>query len=377
MTRGSTMETSSDAAGKAVPEKSAGPGAGRRHLLKLAGVVAALGASACQAAEQPARGAAFAQDTRGWDKTFPRSPLVNHEKVSFNNRLGIKLVADLYVPKNLDRKKRAPAIIVGHPYGGVKEQTSGLYAQTMAERGFITIAFDASYNGESGGQPHFIASPEAFVEDFSAAVDYLGTNPLVDRNRIGVIGVCGSGGFGLAAAEIDPRIKAVATVSMYDIGQASRQGLAESLDKAGLRKNLEKIAAQRWAEVDGGQRAMVIGTPEVITEHSSAIDREFFDYYRTPRGHHPRSTTAMSLTSGAAMSLFWSFEHLDWISPRPVLFITGDQAHSRIFSEHAFKKASEPKELYIVPGAGHVDLYDRVKLIPWDKLTSFFNNHLA
>lgn len=371
------METKSDAAGKAVPGKSAGPGAGRRHLLKLAGVVAALAASACQAAEHPARGAAFAQDTGVWDKTFPRSPLVNHEKVSFNNRLGIKLVADLYVPKNLDRKQRAPAIIVGHPYGGVKEQTSGLYAQTMAERGFITIAFDASYNGESGGQPHFIASPEAFVEDFSAAVDYLGTNPLVDRNRIGVIGVCGSGGFGLAAAEIDPRIKAVATVSMYDIGQASRQGLAESLDQAGLKKNLEKIAAQRWAEVDGGQRAMVIGTPEVITEHSSAIDREFFDYYRTPRGHHPRSTTAMSLTSGAAMSLFWSFEHLDWISPRPVLFITGDQAHSRIFSEHAFKKASEPKELYIVPGAGHVDLYDRVKLIPWDKLTSFFNNHLA
>jgi uncharacterized protein len=198
-----------------------------------------------------------------------------------------------------------------------------------------------------------------------------------NEHRIGVIGVCGSGGFGLAAAEIDPRIKAVATVSMYDIGQARRQGLAESLDNAGLRKNLEKIAAQRWAEVDGGQRAMVIGTPEVITEHSSAIDREFFDYYRTPRGHHPRSTTAMSLTSGAAMSLFWSFEHLDWISPRPVLFITGDQAHSRIFSEHAFKKASEPKELYIVPGAGHVDLYDRVKLIPWDKLTSFFNNHLA
>ena len=352
----------------------------KRHLQTLAGTAAALGLIACQEAAPPVQAGAFAkataQDTAVWDKTFPKSALVNHEKVSFDNRLGIKLVADLYVPRNLDRTKRAPAIIVGHPYGGVKEQTSGLYAQTMAERGFVTLAFDASYNGESGGQPHFIASPEAFVEDFSASVDYLGTNPLVDRNRIGVLGVCGSGGFGLAAAEIDPRIKAAATVSMYDIGQAVRQGLAESFDKEALRKLLENIAAQRWAEADGARRAMVVGTPEVITERSSAIDREFFDYYRTPRGQHPRSTTAMSLTSGAAMSLFWSFEHLDRISPRPVLFITGDRAHSRIFSEHAFKKASEPKELFIVPGAGHVDLYDRVHLIPWDKLTSFFHEHL-
>jgi hypothetical protein len=303
---------------------------------------------------------------------------VNHEKVSFYNRLGINLVADLYVPKNLERRKQFPAIIVGHPFGGVKEQTSGLYAQTMAGRGFITLAFDASYNGESGGQPHFIASPEAFVEDFSAAVDFLGTKPSVDRERIGVIGVCGSGGFGLAAAEIAPRIKAVATVSMYDIGQARRQGLAENLDEDALKKSLEVIAAQRWAQIDGAERAMAIGTPESITASSSEIDKEFYDYYRTPRGHHPRSTTAMSRTSDASMMLFdWSFEHLDWISPRPVLFVTGDHAHSRIFSEHAFKKASEPKELLLVPGAGHVDLYDRVELIPWDKLASFFNEHLT
>ncbi|RKH47937.1 alpha/beta hydrolase [Corallococcus sicarius] len=360
-----------------VRRTSVGPGALRRHLLKVAAVAAAVGTLACQSAGQGAGGAASAQATEAWDKTFARSALVSHEKVTFHNRLGIKLVADLYVPTNLDRTKRAPAIIVGHPYGGVKEQTSGLYAQTMAERGFITLAFDASYNGESGGQPHFIASPEAFVEDFSASVDYLGANPLVDRDRIGVIGVCGSGGFGLAAAAIDPRIKAVATVSMYDIGQATRQGLAEQLDKGALTKNLERIAAQRWAEVDGAPRAMTVGTPEVITERSSAIDREFFDYYRTPRGQHPRSTTAMSLTSAAPMSLFGSFEHLERISPRPVLFITGDHAHSRIFSEHAFAKASEPKELFVVPGAGHVDLYDRVQLIPWDKLTSFFHSQLG
>jgi fermentation-respiration switch protein FrsA (DUF1100 family) len=319
---------------------------------------------------------AFAQNTLGWDKTFPKSTQVEHQKVSFYNRLGINLVGDLYIPRSLDRSRRYPAIVVGHPYGGVKEQTSGLYAQTMAERGFVTLAFDASYNGESGGQPRFIASPEALVEDFSAAVDYLGTNALVDRGRIGVIGICGSGGFSLAAAQIDPRIKAVATVSMYDIGQANRQGLAESVDVAALKKSLGDIAAQRWAEADGAAKAMFIGTPETLTDNSTAIDREFFDYYRTPRGHHPRSTTAITRTSSAPMVLFSAFEHLDWISPRPVLFITGDRAHSRIFSEQAFKKASEPKEIYVVPGAGHVDLYDRVNLIPWDKLTSFFTQHL-
>src|SRR5215207_7068467 len=293
-------------------------------------------------------GTALAQGPLAWDKTFPRSARVDHQKVTFVNRLGISLVGDLYVPKNLDRSRRHPAIIVGHPFGAVKEQTSGLYAQTMAERGFVTLAFDASYNGESGGQPHFIASPEAFVEDFSAAVDYLGRNTLVDRDRIGVIGVCGSGGFSLAAAQIDPRIRAVATVSMYDIGQAARQGLAERLDTAALKRSLEHIAAQRWAEVDGAERTMVIGTPEAITERSTEIDREFYDYYRTPRGQHPRSTTAMTLTSSAPTSLFTAFEQLDCISPRPVLFITGDKAHSRLFSEHAYQRASQPKELYVV-----------------------------
>lgn len=319
---------------------------------------------------------ASAQGTLAWDKTFPRSARVDHKKVTFYNRLGIALVADLYLPKGLDRSRLHPALVVGGPYGAVKEQSSGLYAQAMAERGFVAVAHDPSYVGESGGQPHGIASSEALVEDFSAGVDFLGGLPYVDRERIGLIGVCGSGGFGLAAAEIDPRIKAVATISMYDIGQAMRQGLAESLDVVALRQNLEQIAAQRWAEVDGAERTLVIGTPQVLTEASSAIDREFFDYYRTPRGQHPRSTAAFSRTSGAQMSLFWSFQHLDWISPRPVLFITGEQAHSRLFSEHAYRLASEPKELVIVRGAGHVDLYDRVHLIPWGKLKSFFNSNL-
>lgn len=320
---------------------------------------------------------ALAQSTLAWDKTFPKSDRVDHRKVSFYNRLGITLVADLYIPKNIDHSRRHAALVVGGPFGAVKEQASGLYAQTMAERGFITIAHDPSYVGESGGQPHGIASSEALVEDFSAAVDFLGGLPYVDREGIGVIGVCGSGGFGLAAAEIDPRIKAVATVSMYDIGQAKRQGLAADMDEAALRRNLNEVSAQRWAEVDGAERTMVIGTPQVLTAASTAIDREFYDYYRTPRGQHPRATTAFSRTSDAQMMLFWSYQHLNWISPRPVLFITGDQAHSRIFSEHAYSRASEPKELFIVPGAGHVDLYDRVNLIPWEKLQSFFDKHLA
>ena len=319
---------------------------------------------------------ATAADTLAWDKTFPQSPNVTHQKVSFNNRLGITLVADLYLPKNLDRSKKHPAIIVGGPYGAVKEQSAGLYAQTMAERGFVTVAHDPSYNGESGGQPHFTASSEALVEDFSAAVDFLGTKPFVDRERIGVIGVCGSGSFGLAAAETDSRIKAVATVSMYDIGQAHRQGLGESQDTAAVKDSVAEISKLRWAEVDGAERAMAIGTPQVLTENSSAIDREFFDYYRTPRGQHPRSSTAFWRTGGAQMMLFWSFANLEWISPRPVLFITGDHAHSRIFSEHAFKKASQPKELHVVPNAGHVDLYDRVELIPFEKLNAFFSEHL-
>ena len=217
---------------------------GRRNLLKLAGMsVAGLGMTS--AIETPA----FAQGTLAWDKTFPKSDRVDHRKVTFNNRLGITLVADLYVAKTIDRSQRHPALVVGGPYGAVKEQSSGLYAQTMAERGYITLAHDPSYVGESGGQPHDTASAEALVEDFSAGVDFLGRLPFVDRERIGVLGVCGSGGFGLAAAEIDPRIKAVATVSMYDIGQAKRQGLAPHWTRArsgGTSTRSRRNAGPRW-----------------------------------------------------------------------------------------------------------------------------------
>ena len=277
----------------------------RRAMLNLAGA----GAIAFGALTVPA-GAAAAQSPAAWDKTFAKSDRVDHQKVSYTNRLGIRLVADLYIPKNLDRSRKHAAIVVGTPFGAVKEQSSGLYAQTMAERGFVAIAHDPSYVGESGGQPHNTASQEALVEDFSAGVDYLGGLPFVDRDRIGVLGVCGSGGFVLAAAEIDPRIKAVATVSLYDIPQASRQGLAATLDVAQMKKSLEQVANARWAAVDGTPPAVMPGTPVALTASSTAIDREFYDYYRTPRGQHPRATTGFTSTSHAQLKLGGSFERL-------------------------------------------------------------------
>ncbi|WP_105031944.1 alpha/beta hydrolase [Arthrobacter ruber] len=355
---------------------------GRRNILKLAGVGgAALGAFsiASAAASGPGGGSAPAPAPAvdpSWDKTFPRNPLVAHEKVTFPNRLGLTLVADLYTPQNASSSAPMRALVVGHPFGGVKEQTSGLYAQTMAERGFVTIAFDASYNGESGGLPHFIASPEAFVEDFSAAVDYLGRHPLVDRERIGVLGVCGSGGFSIAAAQTDTRMKAVATVSMYDMGRDRRQQLGDTWTQQQRREHVEQMSRQRWIEAEGGPTEYIVGTPATITADSPDVAKEFYDYYRTPRGQHPRSTTEMSMTSNGALMQFYPFDNIEWIAPRPVLLVHGEVANSRYFSEDAYAQAAEPKELYIVPGAGHVDLYDRVDLIPWDKLTFFFNENL-
>lgn len=311
-----------------------------------------------------------------WDKTFPQSDQVSVEKVSFKNRYDITVVADMYLPKDLNRSQKHAAIVIGHPFGGVKEQSSGLYAQQLAERGFVTLAFDLSYGGESGGTPRHLASPETYVDDFSAAVDFAGKQPFVDRNRIGAIGICGSGGFGVAAAAIDPRIKAIATVSMYDMGRERRQGYQDVMGVAERKKHLEQIAAQRWSEVDGAPVRMQMGTPDSIDEHSPEVAKEFFDYYRTPRGQHPRCTTGITYTSSAPMMNFFPFANIELISPRPVLFIAGERAHSRYFSEDAYKLASEPKELYIVPGAGHVDLYDRVALIPFDKLNEFFTRNL-
>ncbi|MBU7600801.1 alpha/beta hydrolase [Streptomyces sp. P38-E01] len=367
----------SDESRESMTAPGSGRGPQRRQLLMMGGAAVAAGSLAVGGSTT-----AYAQTARRgstWDKTFPRSRKVDHTKVSFRNRLGIELVADLYSPKRL--RGRARALIVGHPFGGVKEQTSGLYAQTMAERGFVTLAFDASYNGESGGRPRHIASLETFVEDFSAAVDYLGTRRFVARERIGVIGVCASGGFSLSAAQIDPRLKAVATVSMYDMGRAYRDGQGyapapSEKNTVGERKRaLAEAAEQRWAEFDGGEVRYGGGSAVPLKPSQQAAADEFAEYYATPRGQHPRSHP-LTLTSLGAIANFMPLAQIELTAPRPLLFIAGERAHSRYYSEDAYAQAPEPRELHIVPGAGHVDLYDKVDLIPWKKLTGFFDKHL-
>ncbi len=309
-------------------------------------------------------------------RTFPLSENVTVEKVSFPNRYGITLVGEMYLSKDMDRSQKYPAIIVGTPYGGVKEQGAGIYAQTMAERGFVALAFDQSYNGESGGEPRRISSPEIFTEDFSAAVDFLGTREFVDRDKIGVIGMCGSGGFALTAAQVDTRIKAIAPIVMYDMSRVKALGWMDAMTEEERKDYLDQIGEQRWAEFEGGEVKMIVGTPETIDENTDPIGREFYEYYREPRGEHPRSTTEMTMTSDAAFMNFPLLYYIESISPRPILFVTGEVAHSKYFTDDTYEMAAEPKELYVVPGAGHVDLYDRVDLIPFDKLESFFRTSL-
>ena len=314
--------------------------------------------------------------------TFKVSDNVTMYKVTFKNQYKMNVVGHLFVPKNLDRSKKHSALVVGHPMGAVKEQSANVYAANMAERGFVTLSLDLSFWGESEGEPRNAVAPDIYAEDFSAAVDFLGTRPFVDRNRIGIIGICGSGSFVVSAAKIDPRMKAIATVSMYDMGAASRNALNHS-QTLQQRKQLQKLAAeQRYVEFIGGKTEYVGGTVHKLDENTDPIQREFFEFYRTPRGEYtpksssPELTTHPTLSSVTKFNNFYPFNDIETISPRPMLFITGDKAHSREFSEDAYKRAAEPKELHIVPNAGHVDLYDKVELIPFDKLTSFFTEHL-
>ena len=303
---------------------------------------------------------------------------VTRQAVSYKNRYGITISADLYRPKDFDASRQHSAIIVGAPYGGVKEQGPGIYAQNLARRGFVTMAFDPSYNGYSGGEPRHVASPDAFVEDFSAAVDYLGTRDYVDRDRIGVIGMCGSGGFALSAAQVDRRIKAVATVVMYDISRIASEGFMGSLTTEERNGMLDALAEQRYADLDAHAPALgPRGAPIGFDEDTHPVGREFGEFYSTPRGYHPNSITQFTVTSVLALMNFPLLSKIEWISPRPILFVVGENAHSRYFSEDAYKLAAEPKEFYSVPGAGHVDLYDRTELIPFDKLEEFFNRNLA
>ena len=312
-----------------------------------------------------------------WDKTFPKSEKVDHQKVTFKNRYGITLAADLYLPKNRDGKRLA-AIAVGGPFGAVKEQSSGLYAQTMAERGFVTLAFDPSYTGESGGEPRNVASPDISTEDFSAAVDFLGTQSFVDRERIGIIGICGWGGMALNAAAVDKRIKAVVASTMYDMTRVMSKGYNDSVTLEQRTKTLEQLAEQRWKDAENGTPAyqspyneLKGGEPQFLVE--------YHDYYMTPRGYHKRSVNSGNAWTQTTPLSFMNMPILTYIkeiSPRPLLLIHGEKAHSRYFSETAYAAAAEPKELLIVPGANHVDLYDQMDKIPFDKLQSFFEENL-
>jgi len=309
--------------------------------------------------------------------TFQLSDKVTRQSVSYRNKYGIEIAADLYLPKNFDSTKKYAAIIIGPPYGGVKEQGAGIYAQNIVERGFVALAFDPSYNGYSSGEPRHASSPDIFTEDFSAAVDFIGTRSFVDRNRIGVIGMCGSGGFALSAAQVDRRIKAVATVSMYDISRIAANGFMDGMTKDERNKLLDEIGEQRWKDFGSDEPALSPrGAPETVEEATNPISREFAEYYSTPRGYHPNSITQFTLASGTSFMNFPLLTYIRDISPRPVLLIMGDHAHSRYFTEDVYKIAEEPKELYIVPNAGHVDLYDKTDLIPFDKLADFFSENL-
>lgn len=313
---------------------------------------------------------------------FYKSDLVKTEKVSFLNQYKMKVAGNLFVPKAMKAGEKYPALIVGHPMGAVKEQSANLYATKMAERGFVTLSIDLSFWGESEGQPRNAVLPEVYAEDFSAAVDFLGTRPFVNREHIGAIGICGSGSFAISAAKIDPRLKAIATVSMYNMGNASRHGLKHALSLEQRKQLQAEAAEQRYAEFLGEETQYTGGTPHEVTAESDPIAREFYEFYRTsrgeftPKGATPQTTTHPTLSSNVKFMNFYPFADIETISPRPLLFITGEQAHSREFSEDAYRLAAEPKELFIVPGTGHVDLYDRVNLIPFDKLEAFFKEYL-
>jgi fermentation-respiration switch protein FrsA (DUF1100 family) len=353
----------------------------RRNLLKLSGSSTAfLFVGSAVSAATPnsnAKNGTAMQPNQDWDKTFPKSDRVNHQKVTFKNRYGITLVGDLYRPKN-HADRRIPALAVGGPFGAVKEQSSGLYAQTMAERGFVTLAFDPSFTGESGGEPRNVASPDINTEDFSAVVDYLGLHKSVDRERIGVIGICGFGGMALSAVAVDKRVKAVVTSTMYDMTRLMSKGYNDSVTLAQRTKSLEQLSQQRWQDAEKGTPAY--GPPmNELKGGEAQFLVEYHDYYRTPRGYHPRAVNSGNSWTQTTPLSFMNMPILTYIkeiSPRPVLFIHGEKAHSRYFSETAYAAAAEPKELMIIPGAVHTDLYDRTDVIPFEKITAFFTRNL-
>lgn len=311
------------------------------------------------------------------DKTFAPSDRVTVEKVRFTNRFGITLAADMYKPKNADR--RLPAVAVSGPFGAVKEQASGLYAQTLAERGFLTLAFDPSFTGESGGEPRYVASPDINTEDFSAAVDFLSTREDVDPERIGILGICGWGGLALNAAAIDTRVKATVASTMYDMHRVTANGYFDSMDADARYELRRQLNAQRTEDFRSGTCALAGGVVDPLPADAPQFVKDYYDYYKTPRGYHPRSlnsnggwnkTSALSLLNTPILA------YSDEIRSA-VLVVHGEKAHSRYFGEDAFKKLKgDNKELLIVPGANHTDLYDNRKKIPFDRIESFFREYL-
>lgn len=310
--------------------------------------------------------------------TFKLSDKVTRQKVSFKNRYGITLSGDLYLPKNAGSEKLS-ALAISGPFGAVKEQSSGLYANQMADRGFIALAFDPSYTGESSGEPRNVASPDINTEDFSAAVDFLGLQKNVDRNKIGIIGICGFGGFALNATSVDKRIKAVATSAMYDMTRVMSKGYNDAVTLEQRTQMLEQLGQQRWKDAETGKFSYGSEGNKALKGDEPQFIKEYYDYYRTQRGFHERSVNSGNSWTATTPLSFMNMPILTYIkeiSPRPILIIAGEKAHSRYFSETAFQNAIEPKELVIVPNAVHTDLYDKVDFIPFDELATFFKQHL-
>lgn len=316
--------------------------------------------------------------TQEWDKVFPLSEKVNHSKITFHNRYGITLAADLYVPKNAEGK--LAAIAVCGPFGAVKEQASGLYAQTLAEKGFLTIAFDPSFTGESGGQPRYVASPDINTEDFCAAVDYLSTRNDVDKERIGILGICGWGGLAINAAAIDTRIKATVSSTMYDMSRVTENGYFDEADNADARNAMrEQLNAQRTEDYRNGTYALAGGVVDPLPEDAPQFVKDYHAYYKTQRGYHKRSLNSNGGWNKTSSLSFLNMPLLSFAGEirNAVLLIHGEKAHSRYFSEDTFKKLKgNNKELMIIPGASHTDLYDNLDKIPFDKIEQFYRENL-
>ena len=316
--------------------------------------------------------------TQEWDKVFPKSDKVEHEKVTFVNRYGITLAADLYKPAGAEGK--LPAIAVSGPFGAVKEQSSGLYAQEMAERGFLTVAFDPSFTGESGGSVRYVASPDINTEDFSAAVDYLSNREDVDQDRIGIIGVCGWGGMAINAAAMDTRIKATVASTMYDMTRVNAKGYFDEADSADARYEMKKaLNEQRTKDYAAGTYALAGGVIDPLPDEAPWFVKDYYAYYKTDRGYHPRSLNSNSGWNMTSSLSFINMPILQYANEirSAVMVLHGEKAHSRYFGEDAFKMLQgENKELVIVPGASHVDLYDQKDIIPFDKVEAFFEEYL-